>query len=212
VCTIPLFRQTRCPTRRVGALTRHTLVPLGATKAGKRQNAVPRSCPVTHSPDRAGNSRKWSTRKREKSHKPIQNCHNLLFVGTIVKHLPAVGQVVGRKNGLQKERKPTRKLVAEFVRIRAAGWRNVGSLTTSATNPFFRPRWSGNRVNRSKMWRAGKIRRPFHDRLFRRLRATILRFVAFLRAICPFACTPWRGTKACGVPLACQCNSRNGPQ
>jgi len=45
----------------------------------------------------------------------------------------------GARTGLQKERKPTRKLVAEFVRIRAAGWRNVGSLTTSATNPFFRP-------------------------------------------------------------------------
>ena len=45
----------------------------------------------------------------------------------------------GARTGLQKERKPTRKLVAEFVRIRAAGSRNVGSLTTSATNPFFRP-------------------------------------------------------------------------
>ena len=45
----------------------------------------------------------------------------------------------GARTGLLKERKPTRKLVAEFVRIRAAGSRNVGSLTTSATNPFFRP-------------------------------------------------------------------------
>jgi len=55
---------------------------------------------------------------------------------------PGRQQCSGARTGLQKERKPTRTLVAEFVRIRAAGSRNVGSLTTSATNPFFRPQCS----------------------------------------------------------------------
>ena len=41
---------------------------------------------------------------------------------------------------MQKARERTGKVVAEFVRIRAASSRNIGSLTTSATNPLLRHR------------------------------------------------------------------------
>ena len=40
---------------------------------------------------------------------------------------------------MQKARERTGKVVAEFVRIRAARSRNIGSLTTSATSPCQRP-------------------------------------------------------------------------
>ena len=55
------------------------------------------------------------------------------------RHEASGGSREGGGTGLQKGRKPTRKLVAEFVRIRIASSQDVGSLTTSATNPFFRP-------------------------------------------------------------------------
>jgi len=70
--------------------------------------------------------------------------------------------------GLQKTGKRTRKPVAEFVRIRTASLANVGSLTTSATNPFLRPPgWrmaaAGLRGLLARYWLLVDLEWPFLD-------------------------------------------------